>query len=353
MKSFPVSNSADPGTTGCPGILTVNINWDDPAPVYGVIIHLDQGKIGNWNEIDAVELVGFSSPDGAGTTDPSEGGNNPSGLADALNVNNNSDDGDYTFDGDPGMTVTCDDGRSFNNGVQVTVVQMRSGFNYTATAVGLNGFDPILAVLDQNTGRGLCTDDDPNGAAYSLSLPTTGQVNPSPTNSQITFANNSRNAFADVALVVGGFDNSAGEFVLILEGMARTAADGDGDPFSLQITPGMIASGVSPTAYMISVSSRFDPLMAIFSPDDGYLSDSNGNPYACDDAGYSCWGDSVDLSRYYVSRTRGRQLPGGNLDSMLTLPIGAGMEFQYFNYMMSSAQGTQGDYIVAFHIGTK
>ncbi|MBC7810416.1 MAG: hypothetical protein H7175_04680, partial [Burkholderiales bacterium] len=57
-----------------------------------------------------------------------------------------------------GITVTCDNGQTINNGMEVTVIQMRSGFTYTATAIGINGFDPVLAVIDTTTGSGLCTD---------------------------------------------------------------------------------------------------------------------------------------------------------------------------------------------------
>lgn len=53
-----VPNSADPpGNTPCPGVFTLNITGVS-TPVNGVIIYLDQTIGGNWNEIDAVELVG-------------------------------------------------------------------------------------------------------------------------------------------------------------------------------------------------------------------------------------------------------------------------------------------------------
>lgn len=331
---LPIDGSADPGTS-CPGAFTFDIGWDDVPLVQGLVIHVDQRRIGSWNEIDAVELVGYPG-EFTGTT-----------------TNNNTTVTGYTYDGPAGISVTCDDGTTFSNGIQVIVVQMRSGYTYTATALGLNGFDPVLAVLDTQTGRGLCVDDDINAAAYSAWLPTTGQVNPSRVNSQITFANNSQYAFANVSLVVGGLNNSAGEFLLILEGMALTSADGDGDPFALQITPGMIASGIVPTTYMISISSRFDPLMALYDPERGYLMDSSKNYYACDDAGdaASCWGESYSMAGSYVSRTHGRQLGGGGLDAMLRLPVVAGQEWQYYNFMMRSARNTYGDYIVAFHMG--
>ena len=74
-----------------------------------------------------------------------------------------------------GMSVTCDDGTSFSNGVEVIAHQMRVGYTYTATAIGLNGFDPVLAVLDAQTGQGLCNDDSDSAASYAVDLPSTGQ----------------------------------------------------------------------------------------------------------------------------------------------------------------------------------
>jgi hypothetical protein len=54
-------NSADPpGNTACPGVFTVNVDEALP-PVDAVIIHLDQTITGDWDEIDAVELVGAAS----------------------------------------------------------------------------------------------------------------------------------------------------------------------------------------------------------------------------------------------------------------------------------------------------
>ena len=54
VKSIP--NSADPDTT-CPHVFKLQVPQGFP-PVNGVTVHLDQSAIGQWNEIDAVELVG-------------------------------------------------------------------------------------------------------------------------------------------------------------------------------------------------------------------------------------------------------------------------------------------------------
>src|SRR5690242_10145881 len=102
------------------------------------------------------------------------------------------------------FNVTCDNGAQFSNGVEFRVIQMRAGFTYTATAIGLNGFDPVLAVLNAD-GTGLCSDDEPVAASYSVNLPTTGLIAATSLSSQVTFNHSDPSGFQDISLVVGGF----------------------------------------------------------------------------------------------------------------------------------------------------
>ena len=257
-----------------------------------------------------------------------------------------------------GFSVTCDNGVSFDNGIEIIVTQMRSGFTYTATAVGINGFDPVLAVLD-SSGNGLCNDDDANAAGYSADLPTTGRVPSSNLSSQVSFDQNSASAFDDVSLVVGGLGNTTGEFVLILEGMAATTEDNAGDVFSVRLTPDMVASGVPLTVYMISFDTDLDSLIYRGDENLDVIADNSGNDYYCDDAGNSelCYGQSEELSNSYVT-TAGGDLPGYGRDAMLSLPLD-GIElnqdpdFNFYNFVMTSYnQETEGQYALAFHIGT-
>ena len=257
-----------------------------------------------------------------------------------------------------GFSVTCDNGTSFDNGVEIIVTQMRSGFTYTATAIGLNGFDPVLAVLDES-GTGLCNDDDSNAATYTANLPTTGSVPSSGLSSQVSFDQNSSSAMADVSLVVGGFGNTTGEFLLILEGMGVTSGDGAGDPFSVRLTPDMVASSVPLTVYMISRTTDLDPYIFRGDEDLAVISDDNGFDYFCDDAGNStlCYGQSSSLDGSFVSTAEG-QLPGFQYDSMLSLPLdgvelNSDPDFNFYNFVMTSFnQSSQGQYVLAFHIGT-
>lgn len=257
-----------------------------------------------------------------------------------------------------GLSVTCSDGSRFDNGVEVVISQMRSGFNYTATAVGINGFDPVLAVLDARTHQGLCSDDTASAKRYAANLPTTGRVPASDYSSQVTFSQTSGNTFADISLVVGGYGNQTGEFVLILEGMAVTSGDGAGDVFQVNITPGMVASGVPLTAYMITRGqSAVDPLMYLADDNLNVLKDSNNYEFFCDDANDStaCY-TPMDMSNSSITIASGN-LTTWDKDAELSLDI-SGMTLSsdatqnHLNYVMTSyKQQTEGQYLLAFHIG--
>lgn len=256
-----------------------------------------------------------------------------------------------------GRSLDC--GRTeFSNGVEFQVVQMRSGFTYTATAIGLNGFDPVLAVFDPVTMDGDCVDNNRDAAGFEVDLPTTGRVTADSSASQIQFSQRSGQSLADVSIVVGGADNTAGEFVLLLEGMAVTNFDGFGDPFRVYVYPGMVGYGAPLSIYMFGVPNSLDPLLFIHDGDGNYLEDDASNPLSCDDSGTdSCWGVSDFLGRSYVTRTQGRLLRGDDFDSMISFTLGdfadTTVDNPYsFNFAMTSAQGG-GDYVLAFHAGTQ
>lgn len=258
---------------------------------------------------------------------------------------------------DGSASVECDNGASFDNGITVTINQMRSGFTYTATAIGLDGFDPVLAVLGES-GEGLCSDDDANAAEYEFILPSTGEIAASNRSAQVIFDQNSSEAFADISLVVGGYDSQLGEFVLILEGMAVTAEDNAGDPFTIQITPAMAASDAGLSIYMLGRDSGLDPLMYLVTPDFEIAQDGDGNEIYCDDAGNSqlCWTDSDDLEDSGVATNTG-VVRGGATDAVLSFNL-SGFEFledpddNRVTFIMSSYnRQTYGQYVLLFHMG--
>ncbi|MBN1202829.1 MAG: discoidin domain-containing protein [Anaerolineae bacterium] len=68
-----VPSSADPGTS-CPGVFTVNVpdGLTQGQPVGGIVILVDQSNHVGWNEIDAVELVGYAPTAEATASEPAE-----------------------------------------------------------------------------------------------------------------------------------------------------------------------------------------------------------------------------------------------------------------------------------------
>jgi hypothetical protein len=258
------------------------------------------------------------------------------------------------------ISVTCydDNGNetsSFDNGVEVTVVQMRSGFEYTATVLGIGEFDPILAIFNDE-GDSLCIDDSAEAMAYTADLPSSGGVEASSFNPQLIFNNGAEDEFADVSLVVGGYNSMPGEFLLILEGMAVTAADNAGDPFSVHISDQMVASEAPVTVYAIADTDSLDPLIRLINTDYETILDEDGAQVYCDDAGSDslCWSGAVDnLDGSYVDIANGEfSLAIYDSDAILSIPLDADYAGGYFNFLVTSyEQSTYGDYTMVFHIG--
>jgi hypothetical protein len=256
------------------------------------------------------------------------------------------------------ISVTCPGGLSFTNGIEFRVVQMRAGFDYTATVIGLNGFDPILAVLNEDLQGGLCSDDDRNAAEYGAYLPSTGEVEPSSTSAQVIFNHNDRSGFQDISLVVGGYGDAYGEFLLILEGMATTQTDNAGDAYSVRVTPAMVESESPIIVYALQAfNSQSDPILSRIDSEFNAVDGSDGRPMVCDDAGTdSCWAEGPTLEDFYVSIT-GDVLPGGQLDAALVqdtsmLELTNDPDTNFINFLVNSYQGNEGQYVLVFHVGS-
>jgi hypothetical protein len=261
----------------------------------------------------------------------------------------------------PGLTVTCEDGTIFDNGVEIILVHVPAGYDYTATVVGLNGFDPILAVLDTKTKEGVCSNDEEKASLYEASLPSTGPVVPSENSAQVVFNQASSEEFADISLIVGGVDNTEGEFLVFLEGMSITESDKAGDLFSINVTPDMIDSGIPLTTYMISaLDSKLDPLIyqTLGGPSADVLTDSEGDEIYCNDVGdaNSCYDTDIELENYGANVATGG-VAMLEYDAMLTtqlegIELNQDRENNYLSYYMTSYQHkTEGEYLLVFHIG--
>jgi hypothetical protein len=257
------------------------------------------------------------------------------------------------------MTFTCEteSGATVEivNAIPVTIRQLRAGFDYTATAVGVGDFDPVLAVLGED-GGGLCSDDAPGARRYAADLPTTGEVSASNLSSQVTFSHSASSGFQDISLVVGGLNGQTGEFLLILEGMGITSGDNGGDPFVVTLTEGMVSYGVLDAYMLTRGQSSLDPLIAAVDNQGNVLTDRDGLEIACDDAGTDlCYNPSDRLDNSSVTIATGR-LPGWQYDAYITLNVSGvtlsnDPDENNLNFLMSSYQGSEGQYLVVFRMG--
>lgn len=253
----------------------------------------------------------------------------------------------------PGVTASCGN-INVTNGVEIIVRQMRPNFSYTATAVGINGFDPVLIVRDTtNTADGLCNDDDDNAARFQMNLPSTGNVSAASNSAQVVFRH-SNNSMTDISLIVGDYNGNPGEFVLILEGMAVTPEDVQGDPFTLNVTSSMVNSDVPLSVYMIGTQSQLDPYFSVVHYSDySVWLDADDLPIYCDDAGNGeiCWDAPASLSGYQVGRGNQGVVTADNRDSVLHLPIQQ-LDPQPMTFLMSTYnRSSTGQYLIAFHMG--
>jgi len=251
-----------------------------------------------------------------------------------------------------GVTATCSD-FTITNGVQIIVRQMRPNFTYTATVVGIDGFDPVMIIGNpDDPSNNICNDDADDAGKYQVDLPSTGLVAASSRSSQLFFTHTNAN-MTDISIVIGDYNGNAGEFVLVLEGMAVTPADGVGDPFTVMANSSVVGATAPLSVYMVGLESQLDPMFHLYDGDNQVWADTDGVAINCDDAGNSsiCWGESVDLSGSQIRRGSSGTVTADASDAMLALPIQS-IAPQPMTFVMSSYDGSStGLYAIVFHMG--
>jgi hypothetical protein len=288
----------------------------------------------------------------AATTEGS--GNNPPTIPTPSSVK--PQNGNLKLGSSGGIELTCPDGTEITNGAEI-VLYMARGSTYTATAIGINDFDPIIAVQQPN-GQFECFDDTPAAANYAANLPTTGFIRKAESSAQAEISQNSED-YANVAVIVGGFEGASGQFALVIEGTDVSPDDGLGDGYGVRISPNLISSGVPLSVYMLGVQDALDPFLQLVNADGTPIVLGDGTPIECDDSGDSsiCSGESRSLVGSFVTGARNRQIKGREGSAMLTIPIAnfdpnADANVSFLNFAMTSyEQQSIGDYVAVFHIG--
>lgn len=254
-----------------------------------------------------------------------------------------------------GVDVDCGRGIMIDDGIEVTIVQMRSGFSYTVTIIGLNGFSPLLGIITE-FGTTACVNTPAAPAMFAVNLPSTGEVTDMTNSIQYTFSQNTGQNMADMRLIVGGMNGTFGEFLLILEGMAFNEFDGRGDPIAISATPRLLNSAVPMSVYMIGIPNALDPYFFL------YDRDNPDNPgISCDDAGVTnlCLSGSFSLVGSYITRANQTRLSADRYDAMMSIPFSSlpnldkSKTIPLIFLMASSNYASYGHYIFALHASSR
>jgi hypothetical protein len=246
-----------------------------------------------------------------------------------------------------GFEIECGEDVIIRNGVDIQF-QNVDLTQHTVTTLSIGGYDPVMAVFNQQQNGG-CNDDSTNTAGYMVDLPTTGVVSPSNLNSQMTFDNGSL-----MRVVIGEFDDLDGEVILMVEGLTF---DGSPDRVDVTVTNDMVQAGIPLTAYAIEKMPGLDLSLAVVDDNGVPLLDERSQSVECDDAGDNslCWGAHVSLIESIINISNRVETSGTAISPMLSIPlsaqdVGTIVPFQ----IKQSAEPTQsltGEYIFLLHYG--
>ena len=253
--------------------------------------------------------------------------------------------------GDEVFTITCDTGEEIIGGTKFTFVNVNPGFQYRVSAIGIDGFDPVIAVITA-PGVGRCNDDEGAVRESQVAVPGIGLIEADNLASQVQI--NTRQG-GDIDVIVGGFQGASGRFAMVVEGLAinpRSELDG----FLISV-PSVVANeeiGV----YMISRDgSRLDPYLQVFGGPGLQLAEPNFEQMellaVCDDVGVGDCSDTPSFPGGGVMIRNGYRYEAGERDAGITGSLGSTDKFLFaFGSYESSSSGDYGIIVVGTAPGT-
>jgi hypothetical protein len=246
------------------------------------------------------------------------------------------------------LEIDCGEDVIIRKGVDIQFLNIDVDTPHTVTVIGIAGYDPVMAVFNQQQNGG-CNDDSPIASEYIADLPTTEFIPSSPLSSQMIFDGDSL-----MRVVVGEFEDIPGEVLVMVEGLI---SDGSPDRVNVTVTEEMIQAGIPLTAYAIERVSGLDLKLAIVDDNGVPLLDNRSQSIQCDDAGDNnlCWGAHVPLIDSYTNISNTTDTSGSVLSPMLSIPLstndlGTIVPFQITQSPEATTDIT-GEYIFLLHYG--
>lgn len=242
--------------------------------------------------------------------------------------------------GDDVFIITCDTGEEIIGGVKFTFININAGTNYRVTALGIDGFDPQLAVATSPT-EGYCNDDEVGAINSEVAVPGFGLLTADSTSSQVTI----RGSGGNVDVLVGGYEGATGQFAVVIEGLAISPAD-ELDAFLVSVPP--VVQDQEVGVYMVSRTTGLNSYMMLWAGEglqQPELDFNTAEPILeCDDVEVGNCSAVPAFPGGGVSIANGGTYVAGQTDSGILFTPQSSDKFLYA--FGSSASASRGDYAI-------
>ena len=212
----------------------------------------------------------------------------------------------------------CETGLAYTNAISLTVPDSGADFS-TITDIDPGYFITVIG-LDETTYPLLYHEFEAIGFCqpapslyYEASLPSTGEVAAIEQVTQLYSADERDELSYSFANEL----DSAGDYLLIVEGGMLEADATEGDIFTLEYDP---ATPINVTAYVLPVTEDFDPLVTLLDENSNPLADAEGVVFACDNAGEDCYSEPQTLTDAKIGQVTGELLSGTANSAYLPVP---------------------------------
>lgn len=245
----------------------------------------------------------------------------------------------------------CADEAGLEYGARLKAKQL-NGFTMDVVAVGIDGFDPEITILDADGKVVVCNADSKDAAAVEFNLPS-AQAGPAEGSAFASVRVPGDRGRLDYEIIVTSADDEAGEFILMWSGAEVFGSD-NVDEFAFVTNEGMAEQEVPFIVYLTNLTgggSQYSPFLTVRFGEDFAISCAQSS------AASQCDGDHTDLGSldadenpYGVVRPDGTAATFNGNDSMVTLAAGGtAAEFQIEAASYQAA--TFGPYWLIIHSG--
>ncbi len=232
--------------------------------------------------------------------------------------------------------LECSGGESLADAIRFDMSPVPEDGLVIVTVIGLEGFDPVLGLIYED-GFADCVYDDPGADGYGATLPSTGTVDADVTSTQVLIDSED----GIVGLAVIGYQETSGDFLLMVEGLTFAGAE-----WAMTVSP---TANYALNAYLLAADATLNPALTILTAGGSPLTDGDGAPIQCDDAGTeTCWGDPLALSGASIATFDGEFMAAAN-SAVLHLPDDV-MVGDAITISARSQSGTAGTGILALHV---